>query len=74
MKKQEQSGGLAPVRRVGKCSICGSRYMDHGNNAWPVNNGRCCSPCNWAHVIPARLMRLRSEKLAEEAANDSHDQ
>ena len=37
------------------CSICGGQYEGWGNNAKPVNNGRCCDACNWEHVIPARL-------------------
>lgn len=23
--------------------------------AHPINGGRCCSACNWRHVLPARL-------------------
>jgi hypothetical protein len=30
-----------------------------GNNAEPVNSGRCCDDCNMSVVIPARLKRLR---------------
>ena len=26
-----------------------------GNNAQPVNDGRCCNVCNWTDVIPTRL-------------------
>lgn len=28
------------------CSICGHLYTGHGNNAWPVNPGRCCDSCD----------------------------
>ena len=57
-----------------KCSICkgeiekqrnpqtGEVFWDQGNNAEPVNNGRCCSKCNWNTVIPARLAQLRGLK------------
>ena len=49
------------------CSICGSTIQplcdpdgtvlwDQGNNAAPVNDGRCCDTCNWEVVIPRRLM------------------
>jgi hypothetical protein len=47
-----------------KCSICrneievkvfGSSIWDEGNNAYPVNEGRCCDDCDSSVVIPARL-------------------
>ena len=51
-----------------RCSICnghikplrnsvGEVVWDQGNNAQPVNNGRCCDQCNWEVVIPARMRR-----------------
>jgi hypothetical protein len=51
----------------GICSICHEEYEDWGNNAWPVNDGRCCGYCNGAVVIPTRL-RLMREQWAAEAA------
>ena len=46
------------------CSICGEKigvkaggWMD-GNNAEPVNNGRCCDLCNDMVVIPTRMARM----------------
>jgi len=45
-----------------KCSICGIRYLGHGHNAQPVNNGRCCDMCNTTHVIRARLSQLALSK------------
>jgi hypothetical protein len=36
------------------CSICGKRYFGPGNNAQPVNDGRCCDDCNETRVLPAR--------------------
>ena len=39
-----------------KCSIC--NYNDigkYGNNAQPINNGRCCDLCNSTFVIPFRI-------------------
>lgn len=42
-----------------KCSICGQKYVGYGNNAYPVNSGRCCDACNMTAVIPARLKALR---------------
>tara|TARA_R110001606_G_C15133478_1_gene623668 strand:+ start:113 stop:295 length:183 start_codon:yes stop_codon:yes gene_type:complete len=49
-----------------RCSICngyikplkdeeGEVAWYWGNNAEPVNSGRCCDDCNWKVVIPARL-------------------
>ena len=38
-----------------RCSICKNKLAGFGNNAQPVNNGRCCDDCNEAHVIPARV-------------------
>ena len=45
-----------------KCSICDREIKKehgvYGNNAMPVNEGRCCKMCNTTVVIPARLNRL----------------
>ena len=53
-----------------KCSICSEEIKgqvvtdkdgnqsvpyEGGNNAEPVNSGRCCDKCNMEVVIPARL-------------------
>ena len=38
------------------CSICGQEYYGYGNNAQPVNNGRCCDECNRMAVIPMRIL------------------
>ena len=37
------------------CSICKQQFYGYGNNAQPVNNGRCCAYCNDMIVIPARM-------------------
>jgi hypothetical protein len=48
-----------------KCSICGRAIVanvigwDKGNNAQPINDGRCCDDCNMSVVIPARLQEAR---------------
>jgi len=42
---------------IKRCSICQKKYAEFGNNAWPVNDGRCCNSCNWSIVIQARLER-----------------
>ena len=44
-----------------KCSICFNDIevqpsgWNQGNNAQPVNSGRCCNVCDSSVVIPARL-------------------
>jgi hypothetical protein len=43
-----------------KCSICGMEIpkkgtWTQGNNAEPINSGRCCDYCNLAVVLPARV-------------------
>lgn len=38
-----------------ECSVCGEDYVGFGNNAYPVNEGRCCDSCNMLVVIPVRL-------------------
>lgn len=40
------------------CSICFRKYTGFGNNAWPVNEGRCCNQCNDFVVINARLAQM----------------
>ena len=41
------------------CSICNNKINDRfGNNAQPVNNGRCCNDCNSTVVIPARIKEM----------------
>lgn len=37
------------------CSICGQQFHEFGNNARPVNDGRCCNYCDEHVVIPARI-------------------
>ena len=41
------------------CSICNNEINDKfGNNAEPVNDGRCCNDCNSTVVIPARIKEM----------------
>ena len=37
------------------CSICGQKYKGYGNNAQPVNDGRCCDKYNATIVVPRRI-------------------
>jgi hypothetical protein len=36
------------------CSICNQTFQGFGNNAHPINNGRCCDDCNTT-VIQTRI-------------------
>ena len=45
------------------CSICSRVYTGSGNNAAPVNDGRCCNGCNIVVVLPERLRALRQEAV-----------
>ena len=48
------------------CSICHEDTEGFGNNAQPINDGRCCSHCNITVVIPARLrVMFRRDKEGE---------
>tara|TARA_R100000656_G_scaffold48967_1_gene39566 strand:+ start:1243 stop:1440 length:198 start_codon:yes stop_codon:yes gene_type:complete len=50
-----------------KCSICsgkidkqkhpitGKVYWTKGHNAQPINDGRCCSKCNYRDVLKQRF-------------------
>lgn len=48
--------------KEGRCSICGERYDGMGNNAAPVNGGRCCDVCNTTRVIPERIARIYADR------------
>ncbi len=48
------------------CSICKNTYTGLGNNAIPINSGRCCDKCNKDIVVPIRLgiiVRSKMKKL-----------
>jgi hypothetical protein len=47
------------------CSICSQLIKPHpvsgwagGNNAEPINDGRCCDDCDAMYVIPERIRRI----------------
>ena len=48
------------------CSICFKAFTEYGNNAQPVNNGRCCNACNDRFVIPARIRLMQQENKSNE--------
>lgn len=39
------------------CSICNEKYEGFGNNAQPINDGRCCDACN-QEVIYQRFQMI----------------
>lgn len=56
---KEYPAGLKEIKnKTEKCSICGDKYVGFGNNADPVNKGRCCDLCNTKVVIPVRISLL----------------
>lgn len=44
------------------CSICEKEFTEYGNNAYPINNGRCCDNCNLNVVLPERISRILKEE------------
>lgn len=52
-------------KEVGTCSICGNIYTHWGNNAQPINNGRCCDNCNYMKVLPARIDEMRMKQRSK---------
>jgi hypothetical protein len=57
-----------------RCSICNGVLHGYGRRAQPVSDGLCCTQCNHAYVIPARLARLQvrdAKPLRAVAARDA---
>jgi hypothetical protein len=56
-------------KKLLRCSICQLPIEPEpggwvgGNNAAPINDGRCCNDCNARVVLPARmnLMKMTAE-------------
>lgn len=44
------------------CSICVKNYEGYGNNAQPVNNGKCCDECNITIVVPRRFQDAKNRR------------
>lgn len=63
---------VIPIDKV--CSICygeikHSKIPNYfGNNAYPINNGRCCDKCNDKFVIPARMMLIANQLTNEQVS------
>lgn len=58
----EESYGRYGVGTIAVCSICKGNYVGYGNNAYPVNDGRCCDECNREVVIQARIRAMYAKK------------
>lgn len=55
-RKLERARKMSKLEKANRiCSICGKKYDEYGNNAQPVNDGRCCDECNMKVVIPIRI-------------------
>ena len=54
------------------CSMCygDSQRFRFGDNAQPINDGRCCDKCNAAHVIKCRLANV---EIPNEALESYHN-
>jgi len=58
-----------PRNGLNICSICsggidhhkkadGTVFWTEGHNAWPINEGRCCTDCNETIVLEARMRSM----------------
>lgn len=53
------------TKNTNTCSICGKKYSGFGNNAAPINQGRCCDMCNDTVVKPARIKLIQENEHKE---------
>jgi len=59
------------------CCICDEPFYGMGNNPEPLGKSdedRCCDPCNYAEVIPARLQRMGFGRKQAEAVGKAASQ
>jgi hypothetical protein len=54
----------------GACTICGRPYTRFGNNAEPINHGRCCDDCNRDIILPARISRIQQGRDPRQVETD----
>ena len=52
------------------CSICGKEFQGYGNNAQPVDDGRCCNDCNSRVVIPFRMYSGRLQEIKKNGESE----
>jgi hypothetical protein len=63
MDKEEQFQKKLQEAKV--CSICFRKYKGFGNNASPINIGRCCDDCNDLVIIArinSRINLMKTKK------------
>ena len=60
------------------CSICGHKIIPnsigwkYGNNAFPINDGRCCDDCKYNIVLPRRLVDLNNDRKEISIKNEDN--
>ena len=62
MTKTKEQKFQDSLEKVKVCSVCYKVYEGFGNNASPINIGRCCDKCNKL-VIVARINSIKVRKL-----------
>ena len=48
------------------CSICTGAIVGFGNDAQPINDGRCCDRCNLERVLPEKVRRMQARDAKRE--------
>lgn len=83
MKTKTYMEGVS--KEVLQCSICNGDvehqtmpdsnevFWTLGNNAWPINEGRCCQWCDNNVVIPVRLKMMTDSRRKEEQMLEEMD-
>lgn len=53
----------------------GKVVWEHGNESWPIKDGKCCSKCKYGIVLPYRVIMSKIsefENNTEEKENFNH--
>jgi hypothetical protein len=53
------------------CSICTGAIVGFGNDAQPINDGRCCDRCHVERVIPERARRILEHDAKREDSGET---
>ena len=56
------------------CSICNEKFEPIGHNAQPINDGRCCTKCNYGVVLPERLRQMYDKVPENKNSNNQRQQ
>lgn len=56
--------------KIRKCSICDREFQGRGNNAEPVNRGRCCDECDMTTVFGMRVEILNEIRRGFEGSSE----